>query len=139
MELFDESADGHFLAYTTNEGGSSHLSLLDQQRKLDLNITAMPPGIISSLKFDASGKHVALTLESARGPRDVYVLEPETQTLTRWTESELGPLDGAQLIAPALVRYPTWDRVEGQPRMLSAYTCIARRSTAPTRRRCTRC
>ena len=121
VELFDESADGHFLAYTTNEGGASRLSLLDQQRKLDLNVAAIPPGIISSLKFDASGKHLALTLESARGPRDVYVLEPETQTLTRWTDSELGPLDPAQLIAPALVRYPTWDRIDGQPRMLSAY------------------
>jgi dipeptidyl aminopeptidase/acylaminoacyl peptidase len=121
VELFDESPDSHFLAYTTNEGGNSRLSLLDQQRKLDLNVTALPPGIISSLKFDASGKHLALTLESARGPRDVYVLEPETQTLTRWTDSELGPLDAGQLIAPALVRYPTWDRVDGQPRMLSAY------------------
>lgn len=121
VELFDESADGHFLAYTTDEGGASRLSLLDQQRKLDLNVGAIPPGIISSLKFDPSGKHLALTLESARGPRDVYVLEPETQTLTRWTDSELGPLDPAQLIAPALVRFPTWDRVDGQPRMLSAY------------------
>jgi dipeptidyl aminopeptidase/acylaminoacyl peptidase len=121
VELFDESADAHFLAYTTNEGGSSHLSLLDQQRKLDLNVAALPPGIISSLKFDASGKHLALTLESSRGPRDVYVLEPETQILTRWTDSELGPLDPSQLITPALVRYPTWDRIDGQPRMLSAY------------------
>jgi dipeptidyl aminopeptidase/acylaminoacyl peptidase len=121
VELFDESADGHFLAYSTNEGGSSHLSLLDLQRKLDLNVAAIPPGIISSLKFDASGKHLGVTLESAREPRDVYVLEPETQTLARWTDSELGPLDPTQLIAPALVRYPTWDRIDGQPRMLSAY------------------
>jgi dipeptidyl aminopeptidase/acylaminoacyl peptidase len=121
VDLFDQSADGHFLAYTTNEGGSSRLSLLDQQRRLDLNVAAMPPGIISSLKFDASGKRLSLTLESARGPRDVYVLEPATQALTRWTDSELGPLDPTQLIAPALVRYPTWDRIDGQPRMLSAY------------------
>lgn len=121
VELFDESPDGHFLAYSTNEGGTSRLSLLDQQRKLDLNVGAMPPGIISGLKFDATGKRLALTLESARGPRDVYVLDPETQALARWTDSELGPLDPAQLIAPALVRYPTWDRIDGQPRMLSAY------------------
>jgi dipeptidyl aminopeptidase/acylaminoacyl peptidase len=121
VELFDESPDGHFLAYTTNEGGASRLSLLDQQRKLDLNVPAIPPGIISSLKFDASGRHLAITIETVRGPRDVYVLEPDTQVLTRWTQSEIGPLDPAQLIAPALVRFPTWDRIDGQPRMLSAY------------------
>jgi len=132
VELFDESADSHFLAYTTNEGGASHLSLLDQQRKLDLNIAAIPPGIISSLKFDASGKRLSLTLESARGPRDVYVLEPETQALTRWTDSELGPLDPTQLIAPALVRYPTWDHIDSQPRMLSAYVYRSPATAAAT-------
>ncbi len=121
VELFDQSADGHYLAYTTNVGGASHLSLLDQQRKLDLTIAALPPGIVSSLKFDASGKHLAITLESALAPRDVYVLEPDTQVLTRWTQSEIGPLDPAQLIVPALVRFPTWDRSDGQPRQLSAY------------------
>ena len=49
------------------------------------------------------------------------MLEPETQTLTRWTQSELGPIDPAALVTPALLRFPTWDRVDGQPRMLSAY------------------
>ena len=121
VELFDESPDGRFLAYTINDGGSSRLTLVDQQRKLDLNPGAVPAGIISSLKFDSSGKRLALTLESARSPRDVYVLEPETQTLTRWTASELGAIDPASLVAPALLRFPTWDRIDGQARMLSAY------------------
>ncbi len=121
VELFDQSADGRFLAYAINDAGSSRLLLLDQQRKLDLNPGALPPGIISGLKFDSTGKHLAVTLESARAPGDVYVLEPETQTLTRWTASELGPIDPASLVTPALVRYPTWDRVDGQARMLSAF------------------
>jgi len=75
---------------------------------------------------------LSLTLESARGPRDVYVLEPETQALTRWTDSELGPLDPTQLIAPALVRYPTWDHIDGQPRMLSAYVYRSPATAAAT-------
>ena len=121
VELFDESADGRFLAYSTNDGGSSRLTLVDQQRKLDLNPGSLPPGIISSLKFDSTGKRLALTLESARSPRDVYVLEPETQALTRWSASELGPIDPSSLIMPAMVHFPTWDRIDGQARILSAY------------------
>jgi len=121
VDLFDESPDGHWLAYTINDGGASRLALIDQQRKLDLNVSALPPGVISSLKFDATGKRLALTLESARSPRDVFVLEPDTQTLTRWTQSELGPLDAASLVTPALVRFPTWDRLDGQARMLTAF------------------
>jgi dienelactone hydrolase len=122
VELFDESPDGHFLAYTSNEGGGSHLTLVDQQHKLDLNPASVPSGVISSLKFDPSGKRLALTIESATSPRDVYVLEPETQQVTRWTQSELGPLAPAKLLTPALVRFPTWDRIDNQPRMLTAYT-----------------
>jgi dienelactone hydrolase len=122
VELFDESPDGHYLAYTSNDAGLSRLSLIDQQRKLDLNVPAVPPGVISSLRFDSSGKRLALTIESARSPRDVYVLELETHVLTRWTQSELGPIDPAALITPALVRFPTWDRTDsGQARTLSAF------------------
>ena len=121
VDLFDASPDGHYLAYSSNEAGQSRLTLIDQQRKLDLNPSALPPGVISSLKFDASGKRLALTLESARAPRDVYVLEPDTQQVTRWTQSELGPLDTGRLVDPSLVRFPTWDRIDNQPRMLTAY------------------
>ncbi|MGA8706661.1 MAG: prolyl oligopeptidase family serine peptidase [Steroidobacteraceae bacterium] len=131
VDLFDESPDGHFLAYTTNDSGLSHLKLIDQQRKLDLNPASVPAGVISSLKFDATGKRLAFTLESARAPRDVYVLEPETQLLTRWTESELGPVEATSLVTPALVRFPTWDRLDDQPRMLSAYAYRPAAAPAP--------
>jgi dipeptidyl aminopeptidase/acylaminoacyl peptidase len=120
VERFDRSADGRYLAYTLEDAGSSRLMLIDQQRKLDLTVAALPAGIIGALKFDPSGKHLALSLESSRSPRDVYVLEPDTQMLTRWTQSELGPLDADALVTPQLLHFPTWDRIEGQPRALSA-------------------
>lgn len=120
VERFDRSLDGRYVGYTINDAGSSRLMLIDQQRKLDLTVATLPAGIISALKFDPSGKRLALTIESIRSPRDVYVLEPETQALTRWTQSELGPLDPEAFVAPQLLRYPTWDRVEGRARELTA-------------------
>jgi dipeptidyl aminopeptidase/acylaminoacyl peptidase len=120
VEYFDRSVDGRYIAYSVNDAGSSHLMLIDQQRKLDLTVATLPPGVISSLAFDSSSKRLALTLESIRSPRDVYVLEPETQALTRWTQSEVGPLDPQAFVAPQLLRYPTWDRVDGQARTLTA-------------------
>jgi len=120
VEYFDRSVDGRYIAYSVNDAGTSHLMLIDQQRKLDLTVATLPPGVISSLAFDSSGKRLALTLESIRSPRDVYVLEPETQALTRWTQSEVGPLDPQAFVAPQLLRYPTWDRVDGQARTLTA-------------------
>jgi len=120
VERFDRSVDGRYVGYAINDGGNSRLLLLDQQRKLDLTVSTLPTGIISTLKFDPGGKRLALTIETARSPRDVYVLEPETQALTRWTQSEIGPLDPQAWVAPQLLRYPTWDRVDGQARELTA-------------------
>jgi dipeptidyl aminopeptidase/acylaminoacyl peptidase len=130
VELYDQSADGHYVAYSVDENGASRLQLIDQQRKLELSVGAIGPGLISTLKFDPSGKRLALTLESPAAPRDVYVYEPDTQTLTRWTHGELGPLDPGRLVTPTLLHFPTWDRVDGQARMLNLYGY--RSSAAPS-------
>jgi len=120
VERFDRSIDGRYLAYIVNDSGSSRLMLIDQQRKLDLTVAALPAGLISALKFDPSGLRLALTIETVHSARDVYVLEPQTQALTRWTQSELGLLDPESFVAPQVLRFPTWDRVDGERRELSA-------------------
>jgi dipeptidyl aminopeptidase/acylaminoacyl peptidase len=121
VELFDQSPDGRYLAYTLDDGGTSRLQLIDLSRKLEIAVPALPPGIIDTLKFDATGKRLALSVASASAPSDVYVFEPDTQELTRWTQSELGMLDPTRLVLPSVLRFPTWDRVEGQQRVLRAY------------------
>ena len=120
VERFARSIDGRYVAYTVNDNGSSRLMLIDQQRKLDLTVPALPAGIISSLAFDPSGLRLALTIETVRSPADVYVLELETQALTRWTQSEVGLLDPGAFVAPQVLHFPTWDRIDGRPRELSA-------------------
>lgn len=120
VERFDRSIDGRYVAYAVNDGGSSRLMLIDQQRKLDLTVAALPAGIIRGLTFDPSGTRLALTIETVRSPADVYVLEPQTQALTRWTQSEVGLLDPEGFVVPQVLHFPTWDRVEGRPRELTA-------------------
>jgi dipeptidyl aminopeptidase/acylaminoacyl peptidase len=120
VERFDRSVDGRYVGYAINDAGGSRLMLIDQQRRLDLTVATVPAGIIRTMKFDPGGKRLALTIESIRSPRDVYVLEPDTQVLTRWTQSEVGALDPEAFVAPQLLRYPTWDRIDGQARELGA-------------------
>ncbi len=118
VELFDQSADGRYLAYTQNDDGVSQLMLVDEQRQLDTPVSTLPPGIISSLKFDGNGARLALTLETTRSPADVYVYEPQSGTLTRWTHSEVGALDPQAFVQPQRLQFSTWDRIDGQPRQL---------------------
>ena len=42
-------------------------------------------------------------------------------SLERWTRSEVGGLDTSTFIPPTLVRYPTFDSVDGQPRTIPAF------------------
>jgi hypothetical protein len=131
IELFDASADDRYLAYTVNDEGVSRLMLVDRKAKLESVVGDVPVGIIHSLKFDPEGTHLALSVEGALAPEDVYVYAPATQTLTRWSAGERGLVDPAALVAPQLRHFPTWDRVEGQPRMLSAFVYGAGAPLAP--------
>ena len=121
VERFDVSADGRYVAYVVNEDGRSRLTVLDTIQKLELAPAGLPQGRILSVHFDHAGKRLAITAESAQSPADVYVFDVTRSALERWTRSETGPLDPGSFVAAELVRYPTWDRVNGKQRMLSAY------------------
>ena len=132
VEDFDVSPDGRYLAYVMNEDGRSRLTVLDQGSKLELAAPGLPEGHIGNVRFDPSGTHLALSAESPTSPRDAYVYDLEKGRIERWTKSELGPLDPASLIAPELVRFPTWDRVNGHARQLSAWVYRPAHPKGPT-------
>jgi dipeptidyl aminopeptidase/acylaminoacyl peptidase len=129
VEDFDVSPDGRYIAYVLNEDGRSVLTVLDTLSRQPLALPALPEGRIGNPRFDRSGGKLAMSVEGTTAPRDVYVYDFEHQGMTRWTKSEAGPIDMSTLVTPELVRYPTWDRVAGHARMLSAYVYRPRTPT----------
>ncbi|MGH8219989.1 MAG: S9 family peptidase [Steroidobacteraceae bacterium] len=123
IDTFDASADGRYLAYVANQDGRSRLTVLDMRFKLHLNPTGLPDGVIGNVRFDRTGRRLAISAESAVSARDVYVYELERNTLVRWTRSEPGPVCAscAAFVPAELIHFPTWDRANGERRMLSAY------------------
>jgi dipeptidyl aminopeptidase/acylaminoacyl peptidase len=121
VEDFDVSADGRYIAYTLNEDGRSRLVILDTQTKQRLTPAGLPEGRIGNPRFDPTGRRLAMSVDGATAPRDVYVYDVAQGNFTRWTKSEAGPIDPSTLVSPQLVRYPTWDRLGGRARLLSAY------------------
>jgi dipeptidyl aminopeptidase/acylaminoacyl peptidase len=131
VERFELSRDGRFVAYTRNEGGIDRLVLHDLRLNVDVLLPALPANaVISRLRFDHDSRRLAVSLESALAPEDVYVYEldtsagaaaPPTATLTRWTHSEIGPLNPAKFATAQLVHFPTWDRVGNQQRTIPAF------------------
>ena len=68
------------------------------------------------MDFDPAGKRLAFSLQTPAQPNDAWVWTLADGKLERWTQSEIGPLDAKSLLAPTLVRFPTFDQSDGKPR-----------------------
>ena len=114
VENFDISDDGRFIAYTVNEAGISRLKLLDTRTRRSRAVVGLPVGTMGGLEVAPWGD-VAVSVSSARSPSDVYVVNPRTLAVTRWTESETGGLDPGRNVEPVLVETVSFDgeRVSG--------------------------
>jgi len=115
------SSDGKHLGFTTNEDGIARLHVLTLPDHRAIKLPELPVGDIGNFDFAADGKRLALMLDTATSPRDVYVIDLDAVTLTRWTRSEIGGLDSANFAAPTLIHYPTFDKVAGKQRMIPAF------------------
>ncbi len=118
---FSLSDDGKHLAYVTNEDGISQLRVLSLPSHREIKLPTLPIGVFGSGAFSPDGRRLALTLNSATSPSDVFVIDLQKASLARWTQSEVGGLDATKFIAPTLIRYPTFDIVDGRPRTIPAF------------------
>ena len=118
---FSLSEDRRYLAYATNEDGISRLRVLSLPSHREIALPALPVGVFGSGVFSPDGHRLALSINSATSPSDVYVIDLRDARLARWTQSEVGGLDASKFVAPTLIRYPTFDRVNGKPRTIPAF------------------
>jgi dipeptidyl aminopeptidase/acylaminoacyl peptidase len=120
IDGFARSADGRFLAYVANADGLDQLTLINLSNRTEV-VPPLPAGQIGRFDFDGAAKKLALTFETAQSPRDVFVVELERNLLTRFTRSEVGPIDPLQFVPAELLRFPTFDRDRGKPRQIPAF------------------
>ncbi len=121
VQGFDLSRDGQYLAYTSNEDGITRLRVLELPSMREVALPELPIGVISGAAFSPDGKRLAVSLNSATSPSDAYVIDLAGKRAARWTESEVGGLDASKFVAPSLIRYPTFDQVDGKARTIPAF------------------
>ena len=120
------SEDRRRLAFITNEDGMSRMYLLDTATREYRQVEGLPTGVIYGIQFSPNSRRLGMTINTPQTPSDTFVLElgagpSEYTELVRWTESEVGGLDTSAFSAPELVRYPTFDDVDGKPRKIPAW------------------
>lgn len=115
------SEQGDMLAFTVNEGGLDKLYLLDTKTMKHNQVPGLPVGQIYGLSFHPDGKKLALVLNTPQTPGDIFVMNLSDYSLERWTYSEAGGLNTSEFVIPELIHYPTFDEVDGKPRMIPAF------------------
>lgn len=109
VEAFKLSDDGRVLAWSANEDGFSRVVVQDLITRRALPQPELPRGVLNNLGFSPDGAKLALGLSTATTSGDVWSWDIAHGELTRWTTSELGELDPAQLTQPELVRFKSFD------------------------------
>jgi dipeptidyl aminopeptidase/acylaminoacyl peptidase len=109
VESYDLTDDGRVLAYAVNEDGFSRVVVQDRVTRRALPQPQLPKGVLTGLKFSPDGQRLAISMTSATSAGDVWSWDVGGGALTRWTNSELGELDPAQLAEPELIRFKSFD------------------------------
>ncbi len=121
VESFTLSKQGDKLAFTVNEDGMAKLYMLDTKTMKYSAVPNIPVGQVYGLSFHPDGKKLAMVLNTPQSSGDVSVMDLSNNSLERWTYSEVGGLNTSKFSIPELIHFPTFDQVDGKPRMIPAF------------------
>ncbi len=85
VDSWSIARSGKRVAVLANANGNAQLKLFDADLKA-LPVPALPPGLITSASWHKNGRDLALAIESAESPGEVFSLDAESGLVTRWTQ-----------------------------------------------------
>lgn len=106
------SKDGRQLAFLTNEAGESKLYILNTADDKYRQLSKLPLGVYGALSFHNNSRDLAITINNAKSPTDIFVLNLVSNNITQWTSSEMGGLNANELNYPELVKWKSFDGKE---------------------------
>jgi len=110
VEAYDVAENGTTVAYVVNEDGYSRIWVHDQTNSRRWPVEGLPGGVLTGLKFSPDGSKLAISMSTAKSAGDVWVADLAANgRITRWTNSELGPIDPTTLSEPQLIRFKSFD------------------------------
>ncbi|WP_106915298.1 S9 family peptidase [Chryseobacterium aurantiacum] len=109
VESYDLSKDKSKLTFITNESGINKLYILDTNTQKYAAVSKIPVGLIGGGKFSGDGKTVYFSQSTANSGSDIYKMNLASQNIERWTESELGEMQPADMAIPKLIDWKSFD------------------------------
>jgi dipeptidyl aminopeptidase/acylaminoacyl peptidase len=102
--------DGKLIAARANVEGRDELHLFDGRTLKEVPAPAVPPGGIRATDFHRQRGELAFSMTDAKGPSQVYSLNPATGALETWTKPYAPPgVDTSLFSEPTIIRWPSFD------------------------------
>ncbi len=122
VEAVSVDPGGTGIAFVVNEDGISRLYFSGPDGANRKPVRLPGEGVkITDLTCASAGGVFGFTLAGMRSPGDAYTADFPDGGVRRWTQSETGGLKAGQLCRTTMLRYPTFDRTKGKPRMIPAF------------------
>jgi dipeptidyl aminopeptidase/acylaminoacyl peptidase len=85
VDSWSVARGGRRIAVLANANGTTQLKLFDSELKA-LPVPTLPSGLITSANWHKNGRDLALAVESAESPGEVFSLDADNGLVTRWTQ-----------------------------------------------------
>ena len=109
VEELAVSPDGRTLAYTANQDGYKRLLIHNQDTCETTPVSDLPAGVAGEPIFSPDGKSVAVSVQSPTDNLNIWVIDLQTLTPRKITNSATAGIPQAGLVAPELVQFDTFD------------------------------
>jgi dipeptidyl aminopeptidase/acylaminoacyl peptidase len=109
LDDFEVNEQGTQAALIWNAAGKSELSFVDLRTEKMSPGPELPTELAFSPQFSRDGKQLALVLNGAAAPSDVWVLDIASRNFHQVTDSPHAGVNLEDLVRPQLVRYPAHD------------------------------
>ena len=107
------AADGSLIALRVNVDGTEALRLFDGRSLAEKAVPRMqdlPKGSVRSVQFHRRLNQVALAINSAQGPSQLFSIDPQSGQVQQWTRAEAAPgIDPSRFVDQTIVRWPSFD------------------------------
>lgn len=109
---FDQSEDGKWVAFGTNENGFFKLHMLDTATGKETKLPKLPEGQIGGFGFHKKTNELRFNVSSYSSISDVYSLDLKSGKITHWAKTELNGFPTTGLREPELIKWKSFDGLE---------------------------
>jgi protease II len=106
----DLSEDGNLIALRSNVDGVDEMRLLDAKTFKELPRPKLAAGSVTAVHFHQKQPDLAYSVTSAKGPNQVWSLDPKTGESVQWTRAYVPPgLDPSTFQEQQIIRWTSFD------------------------------